>query len=286
MVAAAAAMLATSFTACKSNPPEPPELSNNIDIYVAGTDDSGSEDAAKVWKNGKELYVFTNGSDYAGANSIFVAENKVYAVGNDGNVAKLWKNKSATNLTDGSYRANAFSVFVAGSNVYTVGCEDNGKNTIAKVWRNGSEHLALTDGSNSAQANSVFVVGEDVYTAGDDGKVAKVWKNKKVVFKTSGSNSAFAYSVYVVGEDIYVAGVEVEGSKWVAKVWKNNKELYKLADNGIAKSIVVHNGDVYVAGGHQSNGINFAAKVWKNGKELYTLANIGFAWSIFIVEKK
>ena len=45
MVAAAAAMLATSFTACKSNPPEPPELSNNIDIYVAGTDDSGSETA-------------------------------------------------------------------------------------------------------------------------------------------------------------------------------------------------------------------------------------------------
>ena len=113
-----------------------------------------------------------------------------------------------------------------------------------------------------------------------------MWKNNKVVFKTSGSNSVFAYSVYVVGKDIYVAGVEVEGLKWVAKVWKNNKELYKLADNGIAKSIVVHNGDVYVAGGHQSDGTNFAAKVWKNGKELYKLANMGFAWSISIVERK
>ena len=49
---------------------------------------------------------------------------------------------------------------------------------------------------------------------------------------------------------------------------------------------MVHNGDVYVAGGHQSDGTNFAAKVWKNGKELYTLANIGFAWSISIVERK
>jgi len=130
----------------------------------------------------------------------------------------------------------------------------------------------------------------DIYVAGIDESgaedAAKVWKNNKVVFKTSGSNSVFAYSVYVVGQDIYVAGVEVEGLNWVAKVWKNNKELYKLADNGIAKSIVVHNGDVYVAGGHQSDGTNFAAKVWKNGKELYTLANIGFAWSIFIVEKK
>ena len=79
---------------------------------------------------------------------------------------------------------------------------------------------------------------------------------------------------------------EVEGLNWVAKVWKNNKELYKLADNGIAKSIVVHNGDVYVAGGHQSDGTNFAAKVWKNGKELYSLADKGIAHSIFIVERK
>ena len=61
-----------------------------------------------------------------------------------------------TNLTNGSYRANAFSVFVAGSNVYTAGCEDNGINTIAKVWKNGKELYALTDGSNSAQANFFF----------------------------------------------------------------------------------------------------------------------------------
>ena len=73
MVAAAAAMLATSFTACKSNPPEPPEPPNNIDIYVAGTDESGAEDAAKVWKNGKELYSLANKGI---AQSIFIVERK------------------------------------------------------------------------------------------------------------------------------------------------------------------------------------------------------------------
>ena len=105
MVAAAAAMLATSFTACKTNPPEPPELPNNIDIYVAGTDESGSEDAAKVWKNGKELYA----------------------------------------LTDGSKDAAANSVFVVGGDVYTAGGESNGKNYVAKVWKNGKELYSLTD---------------------------------------------------------------------------------------------------------------------------------------------
>ena len=60
MVAAAAAMLVTGFTACKSNSPEPPEppkppLPKEIDIYVAGYTNSGADDAAKVWKNGKEL---------------------------------------------------------------------------------------------------------------------------------------------------------------------------------------------------------------------------------------
>ena len=129
----------------------------------------------------------------------------------------------------------------------------------------------------------------DIYVAGytnsgaDD--VAKVWKNKKAVFKTDGSNYAQAVSVYVVGEDVYVTGIETKDSNWVVKVWKNKEELYALADNGIPSSIVVHNGDVYMAGFELENK-NFVAKVWKNGKELYTLADKGGAFSIFITERK
>ena len=88
----------------------------------------------------------------------------------------------------------------------------------------------------------------DIYVAGYDysgaNGVAKVWKNKKAIFKTDGSKHAIARSVYVVGEDIYVTGTEGDA----AKVWKNGEELYELAGNGNAYSIVVHNGDVYVAG--------------------------------------
>jgi hypothetical protein len=75
MVAAAAAMLVTGFTACKSSSPEPPKppLPKEIDIYVAGYTNSGADDAAKVWKNGKELYEL---ADKGEAFSIFIAEKK------------------------------------------------------------------------------------------------------------------------------------------------------------------------------------------------------------------
>ena len=108
-----------------------------------------------------------------------------------------------------------------------------------------------------------------------------MWKNKKEIFHTSGSKDAYAYSVYLVGGYVYVAGDE--GS--AAKVWRNGEELHKLANDGSAKSIVVHNGDVYVVG-YESDGTKLVNKVWKNGKELYTLADKGGVFSIFIAERK
>ena len=277
MVAAAAAMLiATGFTACKPN-----STPKEIDIYVSGSERNGTKVVAKVWKNGKELYDLTDGSKSGEANSLFVADDKVYTAGNDGKVAKLWKNKSATDLTDGSKSATASSVFVAGSNVYTAG--NDGK--VAKVWKKGSELFALTDGSKYAYVISVFVVGDDVYTAGCESNgtkdVAKVWKNKSATDLTDGSKSAIARSVYVVGDDVYVAG----GEGGVTKVWKNGEELYELVDKGYAYSMVVHNGDVYVACSERE-GTDDVAKVWKNGKELYSLTDKGGAYSIFIAERK
>jgi len=73
MVAAVAAMLiATGFTACKPN-----STPKEVDIYVAGYDASGTSAVAKVWKNGKELYELTDGSNSASAYSVFVDGGKV-----------------------------------------------------------------------------------------------------------------------------------------------------------------------------------------------------------------
>ena len=76
IVAVAAAMLAIGFTACKPNSPnspEPPELPKEIDIFVAGCDQSAANFVAKVWKNGKELYTL---ADKGAAFSIFITERK------------------------------------------------------------------------------------------------------------------------------------------------------------------------------------------------------------------
>ena len=110
--------------------------------------------------------------------------------------------------------------------------------------------------------------------------VAKVWKNGKVLYElTDDSKDVYARSVYVVGEDVYVAGNEGKA----AKVWKNGEELYELTDKGEVFSIVVYNGNVYVAG-KENEGSYHTAKVWKNGEELYELADKSEAYSIFIAE--
>ena len=123
-----------------------------------------------MWKNDNELYELTDGSKNAIAYSVFVADDKVYTAGYENNgtkdVAKLWKNKSATDLTDGSNDATASSIFVAGSNVYTVGHESNGTKYVIKVWKKGSEHLVLTNGSNDARARSIKNrFGADAFSA-------------------------------------------------------------------------------------------------------------------------
>ena len=169
MVAATAAMLATGFTACKSNPPQPPK---EIDIYVAGSDESGAISVAKVWKNGNELYA----------------------------------------LTDGSKEAYAGSVFVIDGDVYTAGSEKNNKNWVAKVWKNGKELYAFNDGStNSAEALSIFVADDKVYTVGYESNIAKLWKNKIAIDLANGSSKGegegtAAVSVFVAGNKVYTAG--------------------------------------------------------------------------------
>ena len=113
MVAAAAAMLATGFTACKPN-----STPKEVDIYVAGYDYSGANGVAKVWKNGKDLYDLTDGSKDAGAYSVYVVGGDVYTSGYEHNgtnkVAKVWKNDNELyELTDGSKEAEVRSIFVA-----------------------------------------------------------------------------------------------------------------------------------------------------------------------------
>ncbi|MDR2087431.1 MAG: T9SS type A sorting domain-containing protein [Dysgonamonadaceae bacterium] len=249
----------------------------NVDVYVAGYENNGNTDVAKVWKNGAATNL-TDGTYNSEASSVYVSGNDVYVAGYEGGRilnaagARMWKNAEPTTLPGiGGKLTQATSVFVSGEDVYVAGhCEDNSSfaKLYAKVWKNGE----LTDfaggylrGSPSDEA--IFIADGDVYVATsyyDEHRQATLWKNGEVTNLTNGTSSSSALSVFVSGNDVYVAGYEYNsnGTKSTAKIWKNGV-VTKLTEEvafGYAYSVFVSGNDVYVAG--EESGV---AKVWKNG---------------------
>ena len=98
---------------------------------------------------------------------------------------------------------------------------------------------------------------------------------------TSCKNNNDYYNIDTV--DVYVAGVSYSR----ATLWKNGvaKNLFDL---GVATSVFVSDGDVYVAG-WQCNELSICvAKLWKNGvsQELLYGSNNAEANSVFVVKVK
>jgi hypothetical protein len=167
----------------------------------------------------------------------------VYVAGNDGPVAKLWKNGVPASLTSGATAAVAYWVTVFLPDVYAVGYEMVGSKSVAKLWKNGGG-TSLTDGTNNAVAYSVYVTSNgaitDMYVAGYENNgtknVAKFWKNGVPTSLTDGTKNAIAYSVRGSGSDVYVGGYENDGTKNIAKLYKNGLEFF-LPNSANAGSI-------------------------------------------------
>ncbi len=66
-----------------------------ITVYVAGTEDYGTEDVAKYWKNGVATSL-SDGTQDANVNAMQIIGSDVYVAGNESNgteaVAKYWQN--------------------------------------------------------------------------------------------------------------------------------------------------------------------------------------------------
>lgn len=171
------------FVSCSKKDITPDPVATIPDIYVAGLESNGTRTIAKIWKNGVATSL-TDGTESAGAISVYVSGTYVYAAGdvlkNGKQVPTIWKNGVATALSDGTFRAYLTSMFVLGIDVYVTGNVNKGGNFIATVWKNGTA-TSLTDGTSFAEATSVFVSGSDVYVGGSEAtstaRVPRIWKN-------------------------------------------------------------------------------------------------------------
>jgi len=180
------------------------------------------------------------------AESIRVVNNDVYVAGYESigfvDVAKLWKNGSATNLTDGTHEAKAYSVAVDNNDVYVVGYEFIDGYHVAKIWKNGVGSN-LTDLSVDAKAYSVAVENNNVYVAGYKGLVATLWINGEANSLSTGNVLGnVARSVTLNNSDVYVVGYVYEEGKTIAKIWKNGQSnnLTESTEDTVANSIYLH----------------------------------------------
>ncbi len=208
------------------------------DVYVAGGS-TGKNNIYNVmyWKNnGTEHFLYSSGSNGAGASAITVSGGNVYVTGYEYNsvskqdIPRCWKNNGSMTLGGSTSGGRAMSVAVSNGDVYVAGYRAGDKK-IALYWKNGTAVL-LTDGKYNAEANSIFVAGDDVYVAGreldENGiLVAKYWKNGVAVLLTDGSMNAWANSIVVKGNDVYVAGRDGN----YALYWKNGMAV--ALNNGI-----------------------------------------------------
>ncbi|MDE3244725.1 MAG: putative Ig domain-containing protein, partial [Acidobacteriota bacterium] len=136
-----------------------------LDVYVAGRESNGTNNIAKIWKNGVAT-ALTNGTAVAEVYGIAISGSDAYAVGYEYagpiGVAKVWKNGSPTSLSNGTNFALAESLVVSGTDVHAVGYEHIGTTYVATYWKNGVA-TSITDGTHNAFGEGVAVSGTDVY---------------------------------------------------------------------------------------------------------------------------
>ena len=177
---------------------------DNVTVYVAGYENNGNVDIAKIWKNGRAESL-SDGTISARANSVYVSGTDVYVAGNlRDRIAKLWINGVGKILANEKSYAHAKSVVLSGSDILVAGSEmDNDRSRRARYWKNG-KRIILPQGSD---ASSIAVLGEDVYVVGYDRPsrrlpVAKMWKNGKAVYLTNGKHRAKANSIYIIDNNL------------------------------------------------------------------------------------
>jgi hypothetical protein len=195
----------------------------NGDVYVAGTTRNyigGGliECTGKVWKNGKEFYILTEGAKKVTVYSMFITNDDIYVAGKDGKNAQVWKNGEVLYmLSDGTKGGSANSIFISNGDIYVAGIDG----TIAKVWKNGDLLYNLIWGNNYLSISSIFIFENDVYVSGGDEKNIYYWKNGERIILYEGLRGP--------GVDIFV----VESTVGISVIPNTEITIYPNPTNGV-----------------------------------------------------
>ncbi len=210
----------------------------------------------------------------AGMTTMSAQNMDVYMAGEVGKLGKAWKNNTELySVADGTNSVNFNCIYVSGNDVYIGGTINDGSNTKAVVWKNGSLLYQLTTGN----AQSISVSGDNVYVCGSYSTNAVLWENNTMTTLGQGSyNSSSDYVYYyatamqIVGDDVYVVGYTNNDRSYNSgRIWKNGTELYWVA-NAVFTDIAVSGDNVYILGYKKDESFRKVATVWKNGDELYS----------------
>jgi hypothetical protein len=270
---------------------------NNNKIYIAGQDTPASTQIPCYSENGTRVSL---GTTEGFANSIYVKNNDIYVGGytqtSDITTAKYWKNGMVFPLTNGTRSAEVKAIYVDGTDVYCAGYEENEAGRYnAKYWKNGE---AIILSNFESICNSILVFGGDVYTCGSQynsaGKsVATIWKNNNKIDITNGNTDAEAFELKILDGKAYVVFEEENSVRGInAKYCKIDiatgldKQIINLTDysdtkQASAKTIFLHNNDIYV-GGSNTNGTTTVPTIWKNGLANAQSQNYGTVNSLFV----
>ena len=259
------------------------------DIYIAGVewDAAGFTSNAKLWINGVKTDLTGLSFLNSTATGVFVNGTDVYVsydmddLTTGLTIARLWKNGTSITLPGSLANFHATCVNVSGSDVYVGGSSTPQASTVSRavIWKNGVAQY-LNNGLFNSTVRKILVSGSDVYAVGQDNLGANgtgravIWKNGVPTYLTDGlSSDAMANDIFIDGTDIYVCGRKSSGgSGEKAQVWKNGVAtvLSASGSNGIAQSVYVKNGDVYVS---EAGFISGPVRLWKNN--LPTLLTTG-----------
>ena len=246
-------------------------------VYVAGYENSGTNNTAKYWKNGKAVDLLTSGNALV-ATSIAALGEDLHVVGWEGDSTsaaqpKYWKN-GVLQPFSGQYLPTVLSkVLLLGNDVYVAGSGGDAGGYYAMYWKNGVP--VNLNNALGGWARDMAIADGDVYVTGNASggpgelAVARYWKNGVSVDLTSGPEQHLPNGIAVSGGNVHVVGTMGGKYRTIAKYWKNGVEtiLSPSSYHSNAEDVAVLGNDVYIVGNVADSLSYYSAIIWKNGFE-------------------